>query len=269
MIPFSEAQRKAQENGVPLETIEKDYCVSWILLGFSMLDVSSALIFYGGTALKKIYFPSYRFSYDIDFKVVEASSQSILDNFSKVAEFLKTETNIECQLVEDSLRRENSRTIVPISYDGFPEVSGIKEIELDLLEIDKREIVYPAKRRKIVLDYSDFETYSGKLRAYGLDGIFSDKLATILETSRMEPRDLYDLWYLLKYGRLNFTAISTCFERKCGFKIPLGAVHESIRDERYSRYWETRLRNQVRNLPDINDVLADIDKGLNNFKSVV
>jgi len=52
--------------------IEKDYVLSWMLLGISKNPILSYnLAFKGGTVLKKVYFPDYRFSEDLDFTLLD------------------------------------------------------------------------------------------------------------------------------------------------------------------------------------------------------
>ena len=54
--------------GTPWEVLERDYLLSWVLAGISQIEsLQAALVFKGGTALKKCYFGDYRFSEDLDF----------------------------------------------------------------------------------------------------------------------------------------------------------------------------------------------------------
>lgn len=62
MIKPGEIQQKAREVGVRDHQIEKDYILSWILKGIAQHEqLSKAIVFKGGTVLKKIYFEDYRF----------------------------------------------------------------------------------------------------------------------------------------------------------------------------------------------------------------
>lgn len=55
--------RKRPELDVSWQTLEKDYALSWALWGISQTKpLYESLVFKGGTALKKAYFGSYRFS---------------------------------------------------------------------------------------------------------------------------------------------------------------------------------------------------------------
>jgi predicted nucleotidyltransferase component of viral defense system len=72
--------------------VEKDYVLTWILFGISQNQLlSKALVFKGGTALKKIYFQHYRFSEDLDFTLLDekSSNEETLKEFEKVYSFVK------------------------------------------------------------------------------------------------------------------------------------------------------------------------------------
>ena len=59
---------------IPERVLERDYCLSWILVGLARGALRDRLAFKGGTALKKCYFGDYRFSEDLDFTLIEETS---------------------------------------------------------------------------------------------------------------------------------------------------------------------------------------------------
>ena len=63
------SNRLAEEGGrrIPEAVLERDYSLSWFLVGLSATSLREKLAFKGGTALKKYYFGDYRFSEDLDF----------------------------------------------------------------------------------------------------------------------------------------------------------------------------------------------------------
>ena len=67
MISTAEVARLAHRLGVGDRVIEKDYVLSWLLVAIAESDLRSKLAFKGGTALKRCYYPDYRFSEDLDF----------------------------------------------------------------------------------------------------------------------------------------------------------------------------------------------------------
>jgi predicted nucleotidyltransferase component of viral defense system len=72
MIHAKEINAVAAKNKLKGTQIEKDYILSWILFGIAGNELlSKQLVFKGGTVLKKIYFPDYRFSEDLDFTLLE------------------------------------------------------------------------------------------------------------------------------------------------------------------------------------------------------
>ena len=93
MIKPGEIQRKAHALGVRDQQIEKDYILSWILFGVAKHEyLSKAIVFKGGTVLKKVYFEDYRFSEDLDFTLLNAgiSNEQIFSWFKEVFEFTDT-----------------------------------------------------------------------------------------------------------------------------------------------------------------------------------
>ncbi len=83
--------------------VEKDYVLTWVLFGISQNQLlSKALVFKGGTALKKIFFEDYRFSEDLDFTLLDEkiSNEEILKEFEKAYSFVKESANITLQFKE-------------------------------------------------------------------------------------------------------------------------------------------------------------------------
>jgi len=65
LIDRRELLAKARERRLPLVIIDKDYVLGWVLLGLAGVP---DLVFKGGTALAKVYFPeTWRLSEDLDF----------------------------------------------------------------------------------------------------------------------------------------------------------------------------------------------------------
>ena len=56
------SNRLAERGGrrIPEAVLERDYCLSWVLVGLSRSPLRDRLVFKGGTALKKCYLEDYR-----------------------------------------------------------------------------------------------------------------------------------------------------------------------------------------------------------------
>ena len=82
MIDRRELLEKAREKKLNLMIVEKDYVLGWLLYGFSG---EPNLVFKGGTALSKIYFPRiWRLSEDLDFSIIEGAPESILGHVERI-----------------------------------------------------------------------------------------------------------------------------------------------------------------------------------------
>jgi predicted nucleotidyltransferase component of viral defense system len=70
-------KRLAGKCKVPVGTVEKDYILSLMLVILSNSDLASTIVFKGGTAIKKIYYPEARFSEDLDFDYFDLDPEDI------------------------------------------------------------------------------------------------------------------------------------------------------------------------------------------------
>lgn len=257
MIPFQEIAGRAK--GIPPEIVERDYCTTWLLYGLSESQLQKDLIFYGGTALKKIYFPNFRFSEDLDFlSEKDITAKSILVNLNKVYANLREKVNIHFAAREETVTFKENRLQFFVGYDGFPEISFTKQIKFDLFL--KQRPLEKAFPKEIISTYSDRKEVKGKLRTYSLEAIAAEKLSAIFDLTRKEPRDLYDLNYLLKRSKLNCKEVVVLLKKKHGFIPPLSSLLSNLKSNIYRQRWEMRLGNQVVKL-------EEIDKTLNNLKS--
>ena len=71
MIPPAEISKLAHRLGSGDKTIEKDYVLTWVLLAMAESSLREWLVFKGGTAIKRMFVPDYRFSEDLDFTLLE------------------------------------------------------------------------------------------------------------------------------------------------------------------------------------------------------
>ena len=103
MIKPSEIQNKARAVVVRDQQIEKDYILSWILQGVAGHEnLAKALVFKGGTVLKKAYFKDYRFSEDLDFSLLndEIIDGHIFQWFEEIFVYIQEEANIPLGIID-------------------------------------------------------------------------------------------------------------------------------------------------------------------------
>jgi predicted nucleotidyltransferase component of viral defense system len=254
VIDYFQSQRLAETAGVPSETIEKD-CFIELMLFYLAKDIEfkEKLIFRGGTALKKIYFSDYRFSEDMDFLVESKENfEDYVKKFGKTIEKINLEYPYN---LDKRFESESDRLQLFISYDIIPEIRAIKELKIDVL---KDSYIPPTIRKQISFAHQEFKHEKTMLRTYTLESVAVDKICRILDVDN-EPRDLYDLWYLLKLN-LNPGKIKKGFNKKFGYDIHYPNLLSAIGNEDYRQNWEIRLTKQIKDLPHYEFILKELEE---------
>lgn len=252
MISHTQAQKLAAQSGVPAETIEKDYLIELILFYLGRDEyLKETLVFRGGTALKKIYFPAYRFSEDLDFLIPEQVSFQTIE---QKLEALLTNINADYPFrLTQRAEIRKGRLQSFINYDIIPEIRLTKQLKVDILSDDN---IPGYQTRKIAFTYSDFNQTELLIPTYNLESVVSDKICRILGPDK-EARDIFDLWYLLKLD-LDVNRIKEELRNKFGHDIYLPHLIEAINREEYRRTWKSRLANQIADLPEYDLVVEEL-----------
>ncbi len=264
MIRFGAIEELSAEFGVSAETIEKDYCINWLLIAMALSKNNPGLVFYGGTALKMVYFPGYRFSEDIDFISRGVLKTGEIQNFMEgLYGIVKEKANIFFSTDTDTMESQDARLQFFITYDGFSELSLTKRVKVDFMF--EAEFPQEPEFKKISCGYSDMKDISAELSVYALEMIAADKISTILSTTRVEPRDLYDLWFLFKSGRLDLEKVKFNLKTKLGYALSWQVIIPSVRNVLYKERWAHRLAHQIVNIPDFDKVLQETEHSLRKF----
>ena len=266
MISLDELKRRSGQLGVDVTVLEKDYCLGWFLKGFSQNSVlHENLAFKGATAIKKIYFPNYRFSEDLDFTSKKDFTRRILERqVTAVCNELTSASGINYSLANIENKRvaeKGTAWELRIEFIGpRGQAQNPRRIKLDITTFEK--ILQPLKKREINHPYSD--QFKAKINTYSLEEILAEKLRTVLQ--RGYPRDIYDVWFVLKYGRVDDNLLKDLFSRKCAYKnVPFQSVRallDKINAPHIKAHWEASLARQLTNLPDLLTVREDLAKTL-------
>ena len=252
MISQREIFQQAFRKHKPDKVIEKDYVMTWILLGMSNSKIREYCVFKGGTALKKIYFPQYRYSEDLDFTLIdESASKDLLDDLRHVLNELQDTQAFVFGLEEDRFERRADSLTLYVDFVGPLQARlGSRNIEVDFTL--KEQVVCKVDEREVAALYSDCENIDGWLKVYTLEEILIEKLCALI--GRTEPRDLYDAHFLLCMKDLDYQAVSDLFPEKAHSKnIDPKRISSILQDKRaiIERLWENRLGYQVEELPHL------------------
>jgi len=265
MIHAKEINAVAAKHKLKDTQIEKDYILSWILFGITGNELlSKQLVFKGGTVLKKIYFPNYRFSEDLDFTLLDEkiTNEELLHEFEKVYAFVKEEANITLQFGEANTHISGSLAFY-INYIG-PLQGNInsKNLKIDITRGETLE--YPVEQRAVFILYSDLPEQSFQLQCYSLSEVLIEKMTALM--GRTEPRDLFDFWYLTEHERMDTRYHNPEFKRKAKNKKHDPNLFETkvlAKERNLKQAWEKKLINQIYELPGFDDVFR---KSKRHFK---
>jgi len=259
-------QHKAHAIGMRDQQIEKDYILSWILFGIAKhKHISRAIVFKGGTVLKKVYFENYRFSEDLDFTLLynEIPDEQIFSWFKEIFEFIKDEANIPLDII-DNFEHEADGLNFYISYIGPLGGQGNnKKVKVDISRSE--QLVFKPVINDVFIDYSDLEKH--QLLCYPLEEVLVEKMRSVMQ--RMQARDFYDIWYLLEVHKMDAYFYVSEFEAKCKSK---DLIHTDflkklvVRMPQYKGRWKSSMSDQIKDLPDFEQVEREVQRHLKKLK---
>jgi len=265
MIKPGEIQQKARVIGVRDQQIEKDYILSWILQGVAQHEhLSKAIVFKGGTVLKKVYFEDYRFSEDLDFTLLDDSipNEQIFDWFSEIFEFIREEANIPMEIADNNEHPDGGINFY-ISYIGpLGGIGANKKVKVDIARTE--QMVFEPKLQNVFLSYSDQEEH--KLHCYSLEEALVEKMRSVMQ--RMQARDLYDIWYLLEIQGIDIGFYINEFREKCESKgLNSSEFHEKLelRLPQYKGRWQKSMKEQIHDLPEFDKVEREVQRHTRNL----
>jgi uncharacterized protein len=265
VIHPKEINKHASHYKVSDRQIEKDYVLTWALYGIANHELlSKALVFKGGTVLKKFYFEGYRFSEDLDFTLLNESltHENLKENLVEVFAWIKEESNLTLQHKDDAVHQESGSSLFYINHSG-PLAANIesRDIKIDITRGEKME--FAPVHKKAVITYTDLPKDSFILQCYSLSEIVIEKMTALM--GRTEPRDLYDFWYLMEVERLNMADHHIEFTNKAthkGHRPELFGEKVLKKEKAFERDWIKKLGNQIHDLPEYNGVFRGIKRYL-------
>jgi len=266
VIKSGEIQQKARKIGVRDQQIEKDYILSWILFGISKhKELSKAIVFKGGTVLKKAYFEDYRFSEDLDFTLLnsETENEKIFECFKETFEFIKEKANIPLEIINDN-EHEDGGINFYINYIGPLGGQGSnKKVKVDISR--NEQLVFEPVIKNVFSNYSDLEEHT--LLCYPLEEILVEKMRSVMQ--RMQARDFYDIWYLLEIHEMDIYFYVNEFKAKCESKDLQATDFPKKLTERLPQYkgrWQSSLKEQIKDLPNFEQVEREVLRQIKKLK---
>jgi len=121
--------------------------------------------------------------------------------------------------------------------------------------------------KKLLSEYIDYDDIPQdiELKIYSLEEIFIEKCLCILDKARNEPRDIYDLWYLVANEYIDVMFQGENIKKKGRYKsindFNLIAILDAKKNI-YSKLWEVRLNNQMIDLPHFEKTYRELRRSL-------
>lgn len=261
MITQNDIQKIAKQWNLEDHIIEKDYILGWLLWGIAKHAVlSKSWVLKGGSAIKKCYMDTHRYSQDLDFTVLPGGlwlPEQIKPFFHEILIHVSQKSGIDFKVKEPQfeVRPHGESCEGRIYYIGPRGNPGPTAIKLDITQAE--DLMRPPVLRSIVHPYPDAFPDGTQIYCYSLEELFAEKIRALGE--RMRPRDLYDIVYLYRRSDLNAEPelISEVLGHKCAFKaisIPqLEDIHQPEKLEEMRTRWEPMLSRAVGHLPSLDD----------------
>lgn len=264
MITQREVSQRAFQEQVSDRVIEKDYVLTWILLALADSPVAELLAFKGGTALKKIYFPDYRYSEDLDFTLIgETEPDELLAGLTEMLGRLTKSEGFQFDVPAERVERRADSLTAYINFVGPLQARATsRDIKVDMTLVER--LIFPVQRRGVVSEYTD--AIEKEILVYSLEEVLTEKLCAII--GRTEPRDVYDAHFLLERQDIDFYLIPSAFAEKAAAKgVDPSRLAETLsrRQPTLQRMWDNRLRHQVKDLPDFERVLRELNRKLRAY----
>lgn len=282
---LNELHECALRDELPLETVEQDYAISYLLAGLTQVPLlSDTLVFRGGTALRKCYFEGYRYSKDLDYSVQGSLGidqyNRALSEAAGIARDMLNEANapnkfdVSVTLVqgrdEHNDLQDLHKFVVKFPWH-LEQKSGRAGRTIKLDTSHSEPVVLPPVTKNLIHRYNN--PLAVEVKCVALDEIMSEKFvamcAVAAQRKRQErvftrPRDYFDFGHALSKKGLNnkvdFLAAVLIKSERRGIEIL--SMEELASDASVAaleRDWKAFLGDVVSNLPDCDQALKELE----------
>jgi predicted nucleotidyltransferase component of viral defense system len=262
MISDTRVRALARQNGVTAGLAEKHYVNSWVLYAIYTSPLGDSLVFKGGTALSKLYFPEvWRFSEDLDFTATEQLTD-VEETLEAALADVVAESGISFELSNVHQAGDPVEYVqVDVQYDA---VLGQKNTT-DLDITSDESLVFPVVDHEHA--FEDVPAFD--LAAYSIEEIFVEKLRSLFQRAR--ARDYYDVYPLLEQEAFDDREIVTALRAKAashdvGLDLAQGLPADDV--DAVRAYWEQALNRLVTDPLPFDTVVERINVYLQQLAAV-
>jgi predicted nucleotidyltransferase component of viral defense system len=243
----------ARKGRLPTALIEKDYVLSVLLIYISKLPESKDLVFKGGTALRKAYFPGYRLSADLDFT-------GQIDNRTTIKPALEKLQNTEMEgvtflKISDMTLEGTNSLRLSVQYESrIGTTPGKRHVDNVKLDFNYGNKIYLAPDKRKVSSPAEYSLDECEICIMRIEEIISEKIHAVYK--RPKPRDLYDLNYLLEKGNLPDLALVNRKLEPLGLKFEMGEFTKHV--EKLRANWARDMKGLLPAVPPFDKVAKQV-----------
>jgi len=266
----------AREQGVDLEIVQKDYAISYLLAAIAhTVGLGEKIVLKGGTALKKLYYPNYRFSEDLDYStlklgVLPNGNELLHAAVDHMADLLQEKGPFDVQVEPLTLRLphpgEQMAYMVRVRFPDQRQALCRLKVEITVDE----PVLLEVREHPILHGFG--EKIETTISGYVLEEIVAEKLRALLQSRQKLAergwgasrvcRDYYDLWYILR--RENLTGIPDLFAKKCQVrKVAYHSPNELVSPdliETAQREWDQQLSPFLSEVLNADEALSKVQE---------
>jgi len=258
-MDLNDIKRLSGERKVPVGIIEKDYVLTLTLSLLSNSEMIDHIVFKGGTAIKKMYFPDARFSVDLDFDFDDITIKRIKKELDELIALDQFDTVKFVRIKDEFESRKEDVYRCMIEYEGPIKHNLNQSVRLDFS--GRASNLWKVEEKKILEDYIS-ETADVKIRTMDLTEVFAEKCRALITRKEQKSKDLFDLYFLINKG---VVADKHLIDRKFrGYRerFDIDYFTRAIND--ISGVWKRDLQDLLPrdNIPNINDAVSLIRKKL-------
>jgi hypothetical protein len=234
MISRGELRGIAERKRLSLENAEKDYLLDLLLFQIST-ESGNSLVLKGGTCLYLLSSLN-RFSEDLDFTL----NRRRFDERAFAAKIRRRLSLVGIDGRAAEIERSGNEANLRFLFKGPLFDGGQKTLCRVVVNISMRERVMAEIRREMLIP-SSREIPSFQVFAMSESEIAAEKVRAIM--TRNKPRDVYDLWFLLKRGVVPDLSMIDGKLKIYKLKYSPAKFAASIDEKR--KFWKTDLRGLI------------------------
>jgi predicted nucleotidyltransferase component of viral defense system len=251
VIPIEEVKTAARTAGVPTSTIERDFAQDWLLANLK----NQNLALKGGTGIRKVFIPDYRFSDDLDFTAGESMDiKTIREVLGAALAGARKASGIPFETAL-ALRENRNGYVTEVFFPMLLSGHSRLKIKIDITKSSVEGNLLPFIFKRINHPYSD--RCEGTVMVFSLEEMAAEKMRSVFQRTR--ARDLFDV-HRLVVGQMVDTKILNGILRR---KFENRAVDADVgriqaRRPEFKNGWNRSLQHQMRDVPDFEHVFGEV-----------